>query len=337
MKRYKTIILLLIMPLLWSCSSVHLLQLDTIRPAQVDYHINMPQMVVVNNSEVPNSSEYSRYIDENGKRYRLSYDGDSIPNYFAMELAQQLHDSQYFESVEVLLTDSSYITGSQGVDSLLYNEWMSQYPYSVHLSINDIRPCATMQVEPLDGYFAIDLCITSTSQLQCFIPGDTVRSIIVADTVSWLAYGETPQWARSELPAFEECIYEAIVSLASRTSQYLVPHNHTVERYIFVTGHSAMRDAYRYWEREQYTEASYLWEYVYEKGKNRGRRAKAAVNLALFHELNDNYEKAHEYARNALTLFIDNGDVAETEYTTYYCNELKRRMEENALLNRQSW
>lgn len=294
-------------------------------------------MVVVNNSEVPNGSEYSRYIDENGKYFRLSYNADSIPNYFAMELAQQLYNSQYFESVEVLLTDSNYITGNKGIESQLADEWLSQYPYSVHLAINDIRPCATMHIEPLDGYFAANFRIATSTQLQCVIPGDTIHPIVVTDTVSWSAYGETPQWAREELPTFEECIYEAIVSLATRTSQYLVPHNHTVERYIFVTGHSAMRDAYRYWGKGKYTEAAYIWEYVYEKGKNRGRRAKAAANLAIFHELNDNYEKALEYAHKALTLFTDNGDVVEADYMTHYCNDLELRIEENISLSHQSW
>lgn len=326
-----------LIPLLWSCSSVHYLQLDTIRPAQVDYHINSPRMVVVNNSKTPDGGEYSRYTDENGKLYRLSYNGDSIPNYFAMQLAHLLYESHYYESVEVLFTDSNYISGTNGVDTLTAYEWMSQYPYSVHLSINDIRPCAMMRVEPLDGIFGIDLQIASSAQLQCFIPGDSVAQIAINDTVAWYAYGDTPQWARNELPPFEDCLNEALASLAYRTSRYLVPHKHTVERYIFVTGHAAMKDAYKYWEKEQYTEAAYLWEYVYEKGKNRGRRAKAAVNLALYYELNDNFTKALYYAQNAHSLFIKNNDVSEAEYTNRYCNDLEQRIKEDAILNRQSW
>ena len=327
----------LFIPLLWGCNSVHYLQLDTTRPAQIDYHINMPQMVIVNNSEAPNGSEYSRYIDENGKYYRLSYDGDSVPKFYTMELAHQLYESQYFDGIEVILTDSNYITGRTGIDSLRTAEWMSQYPYSVHIAINEIRPCATMRIDAIDGFFGVDLLIETSAQLQCFIPGDTVKNIVIADSVAWYAYGETPQWARNELPAFDDCIIEALASLATQTSKYLVPHTETSQRYIFVTGHAAMQDAYRYWERGEYTEASYLWEYIYENAKNRGRRAKAAINLALYHELNDNYSSALDYAHKALTLFIENNDIDEGEYATHYCEELEQRIKEESILNRQTW
>lgn len=323
--------------MLWGCSSVHLVQLDTMRPAQVDYHINKPQLVVVNNSPIPNGSDYSRYIDENGKHYRLSYNGDSIPGNFAIELAHQLYESQYFESVDVVLSDSNYITGLRGIDRLQAEEWLSQYPYSVHLAINDIRPCATMRIETFEGVFGVDLQIATTIELQCFVPCDTIKQIAISDTLVWYSYGETPQQARNELPTFEECIHEALASIATRTSKYLTPYKHIVDRYIFVTGHTAMQDAHRYWDNGQHTEASYIWEYIYEKSGNRGRKAKAAANLALYYELNDDYTTALDYARKAHALFIENNDMDETEYAALYCSDLERRIKEKKILDQQVW
>lgn len=335
MKTLRILLPLLILPLVMACSSVHYVQLSTMRPSQVNYHTTEPQIVVVNNSFVPEGSEYSRYIDENGKQYRLSYDADSIPSQFAMTLATRLYEGHFFDNVNVFFPDSGNITGVEGVPQSSIQQW--RYGDEYFVTVNTIKPLATMQIEPVEGFFGAGLTVASTVLLEFVSPLQKEGNIIVTDTLQWYAYGETPKLARLNLPDFDLCIEDAVVSLAVKAADRFMPHHKMVDRYIFVTGHPAMTDAYRYWSKQQYTDASYVWEYVYENAKNKGRRAKAAINLALYYELNDQYEEALNYARSALAIFIDNGDTAEVEYATMYCEDLQQRINEDTRLKQQGW
>ncbi len=334
MNKYIQYALFLCCTLLCACNSVHIVELNTVRPAQVEYHKVSPAMVVINNSEVPNSSDFSRYVDENGKQYSMSYNADSVPTYFAMTLGRELYGSDAFSNVEVLLLDSTEITGIAGIDQQVVDNWHRNYPNEVYLAINDIKPQAVMRIENYEGFSGAEIKIVSTAHIQCFVPGLMTKNFSVTDTVGWYAYGDTPTMARMELPTIEDCIAEALESLSARCTQNFATHKRIVERYVFITGHPAMQDAFKYWSYGQYTEASYIWEYVYENAKDKGRIAKAAINLALYHELRDNYSEALEYAQKAHTLFVDENYVAEAQYASSYCKDLQQRIEEEAILNR---
>lgn len=333
MRVFLRILLVFLLCVLCACSSIHSLQLNTMRPAKVTYHISQPHVAVINNSEVPDGSSYSRYIDENGKRYRLSYNADSIPSFFTMSLASQLYDRRFFETVEVFFPDSADISGVEGVSEEKKKEWTLHNPEVVNVVVNELRPQAILQTETLDGVFGVKMVLATKVLAQCIIPQREDVDIAVADTLVWYAYGETPQMARMELPMFEICLEEALSLLAMKVADYLTPHERVAQRYIFVTGHAAMSDAYRYWSDGRYDEASYVWEYVYENARENGRKAKAAANLAVYYELEDNYVEALKYARQARSLFIEERYVGETEYIGAYCKDLDQRIKEGVILD----
>lgn len=319
----------------YSCSSIVPLQLDTVRPARVSYKQSYPPLAVVCNAPVPDVSEYSRYIDANGKQYRMDFAGDSIPGFFTMSLASLLYESACFDSVWTLFPDSTAITGLAGLPISEVMMWREENPNAVLLSVDDIRPVARFYVEPFEGVFGVGMEIASSATVQCYIPGESPVTESVVDTLMWYAYGSSPEEARVQLPAFEMCLEEALSSLSSFVAERFVPHVQQVERYIFITSHPAMGDAYKYWKNTQYTEASYLWEYVYEKAENVGRRARAAANLALFYELKDDYKTALTYARAAHNLFMENNDVAEAAYAASYAADLESRLADTLLLDTQ--
>lgn len=334
----KLVRLFFICCMLWvcySCTSVIPLQLDIVRPARVSYSMHYPPLAVLCNSHEPNVSEYSRYIDANGNQYRMDFAGDSIPGFFTMSLASRLYESAYFDSIWTLFPDSTAITGLAGLPISEVMAWRDENPNTVLLSIDDIRPAAQFTVEPYDGVFGVGLEIASSATMRCYIPGTSPVTETVVDTAVWYAYGMTPEEARVQIPAFEVCLEEALSSLSSHAAECFIPHIQQVERYIFVTSHPAMSDAYKYWKNAQYTEASYLWEYVYEKAKSVGRRARAAADLALYYELQDDYATALTYARAAYSLFVENQDTAEAEYAHYYAADLETRLADALLLDTQ--
>lgn len=319
--------------LLCACSTVHGLQLNTMRAAKVEYHVLHPSVTVVNNSEVPDGSSYSRYIDENGKRYKLSYIADSVPTFFTMSLASRLSERNFFERVEALLLDSADVSGVNGVSDEMRKDWVLYDPDVVNVVVNEIKPRAMMQIETMEGFFGAEMLLMTSAQIDCFVPGQDVARFAVTDTLAWYAYGDSPQMARADLPAFELCLEEALSSLSMRVADYLTPHERVVERYIFVTGHAAMDDAYRYWSNRQYEEASCIWEYVYKNARDKGRKGKAAANLAVYYEIEDNYTEAVKYAREARSLFVEERYVSETEYISAYCKDLEQRIKEERALD----
>ena len=327
---YRLIVATLLLSLC-SCSSVHNIQLNTLRPAEVSYHHIMPAVVVVNNCLSDTLHESSRYIDENGKQYRLTSETDSISQLMAMSLGSLLYDSNAFERVEIFTPDSNNISGIEGIEKPLLAQWKVYAPDDIFIAINAITPIINMQVTPIDGAFTSDLCVVSQAFIECFIPDRDAINIAVSDTLYWQSYGDTPYMANYYLPDFEECIDESIVSLAQKVSNHFAPYTRVVNRSIFITGHPAMKDAFKYWDNKQYTEASYIWEYVFKKAKDKGRRAKAAANLALYHEIEENLVEALRYAREAKILLEETKDEEALYYIINYCHDLEKR---NADANR---
>ncbi|MBR5843085.1 MAG: hypothetical protein IKY75_00690 [Bacteroidaceae bacterium] len=326
-------ILLALLLTMSSCSWVHHIQLNTLRPAQVSYHHASPAVIIVNNCLDDSLHESSRYINENGKQYRLTSTIDSISHTMAMSLGTQLYDSHAFERVEIFTPDSNSITGIVGLNEPLLSQLQSQAPDDVHIAINAVIPTALMQVTPTEGIFCSEFSIMSQAHMQCFIPNREVINLSVCDTLYWQSYGDTPGIANAYMPDFEECIDESITSLSSKAANLFAPHMRIVNRCIFVTGHPAMKDAYKYWDNSQYTEASYIWEYVYKKAKNKGRRAKAAANLALYNEIEENYTEALRYAQEAASILTEINDVEATLYIIEYVADLQHRIEEANLLD----
>ena len=72
----------------------------------------------------------------------------------------------------------------------------------------------------------------------------------------------------------------------------------------------------------------------YKKAKNKGRRAKAAANLALYNEIEENYTEALRYAQEAASILVEINDVEATLYITGYVADLERRIEEAILLDK---
>lgn len=312
-----------------SCSSVVPVQLGVMRPARVSYHEAFPPLAVVCNSFVPDVSKDSRYIDENGKYFRLNFAGDSIPSYFTVSLATRLYESAYFDSVQVVFPDSADITGRAGFDPEMVDSGC------VYIVVNDVNPIATLRVDAFDDVYGVSLEMALLTSVQCFVPGNAPVTEYVSDTLYWYAYGDTPKAARLDIPPFEVCLEDALSNLSAHVSDRFVPHVESVERYLFATAHPAMKDALKFWREERYIEASYLWEYVYEQAKNRGRRACAAVNLALYYELQDNYESALKYAQEACSLFVSTHEDVAAEYAAEYCKDLQSRVADVLLLDMQ--
>ncbi len=143
-----------------------------------------------------------------------------------------------------------------------------------------------MQVPSIDGVIA--------PVFRTYIAGRETPLFTIAktDTICWdLSPTLTP-----EQIAKDASEYAAILPM-----EYLLPYWKEVDRYYFDGGSVDMRDAGVFVREQNWEQASMLWKNVYDtkKGKTKMR---AAFNLALFHEMQDEFEEAKTYLRAASEL-----------------------------------
>ena len=116
-----------------------------------------------------------------------------------------------------------------------------------------------------------------------------------------------------------------------QVSKKFYPYIDNADRFYFVTPYPLMKEANSYWNRGNYEEASYLWEYVYENAEKMGRKAKAAANMALYEELNDRYDSALDWVKKSLNIFLESPEKYSNyiEYLLEYQQQLNVRIQEN--------
>ncbi|HIZ27053.1 DUF6340 family protein [Barnesiella sp. An55] len=331
---------------LTGCRSVSVLSFDVWRPAKVTFPPTIQRVTVVSNSAEPSEKEGNRYKDVSGKEYTLVVPHDSTTYRLAECIALDLADAHYFPEITIFYDDS--ITLPKGLYPLLNDTQLAAIrggaDHTAVVSLDRTDMAVNMEDQILQddwGGTALvtNLSVATTLVLRVYWPDKVEPTTqIVNDTVSWQAFGYTPGDTHGRLPQTSEFIQEVMTHISRRVRDLFIPHEDSVERYIYTSTEPAMSDAYDYWQQQKFTEASYLWEYVYEEMKNKTNRAMAAANLAVYNELFDRYDEAIGWADKAITLFQEKSkgnesvDVAMLEE---YLHQLRVRKNDNSTLQLQ--
>lgn len=307
--------------MLTGCRSVSVLSLDVWRPAKVTFPPTVTRVTVVNNSAEPEEKEGNRYKDISAKEFTLVVPHDSTTYRLAENIAVELDNAHYFPEITIFYDDS--ITLPKSLYPLLDNRQLETIrggaSHTAVLSLDKTNMAVTMEDQPLyDDYgetlFVTNLSVATTLWLRVYWP-DRVEPTteLVVDTVYWQTFGYTPDEAHGYLPSTVGFVQAAMQHVSQRVRDLLVPHVDQVDRYLYTSTNPAMKDANDYWQQQRFTEASYLWEYVYEEQKNKTDRAMAAANLAVYNELHDQYDKAIEWVDKSLDLFQEKGGHENTD------------------------
>ena len=177
-----------------------------------------------------------------------------------------------------------------------------------------------------------DLDIAVYADLKLYMGEKYLPSVFSCkDTISWQSYGETENRTLDRFPSFQNCLIDATNHSGYQVSKKFYPYIDNADRFYFVTPYPLMKEANSYWNRGNYEEASYLWEYVYENAEKMGRKAKAAANMALYEELNDRYDSALDWVKKSLNIFLESPEKYSNyiEYLLEYQQQLNVRIQEN--------
>lgn len=177
-----------------------------------------------------------------------------------------------------------------------------------------------------EDWHVVDMFIPAELHISVSTPrADSLISYTCVDTLIYNGAGYTQQEAIESLPEQEECLEELVESISSVVSAQYLLRSEKVARLYFVSSNRMMSKANDYWREGMYDEASYLWQYVYENKKSKSLQAKAAANLALYEELNLNYERALMWARISFALCSRKKSVYDPEiaYLSDYIQQLR--------------
>lgn len=213
-------------------------------------------------------------------------DGKVATEAFAQEIAA----ANYFNQVVICDSAMQSLTRAQ-TDSLIQA-----------LEVDMLFAIEQVEVELQKGTYYL-------SELMTNVP--VVDGIVTPLVCAYIAGRDTPLFSVSKSDTIcwelrpdlteEIMLKEASEYAAKLPIQYLLPYWKEVERYYFDGGNVEMRDAGIFVREGNWEEASALWQTLYDTRKGKVKM-RAAYNLALYHELQDDLEKAREYIETASSL-----------------------------------
>ena len=307
--------------LVHSCTSLKHVSYERLQAADVSYPEQVRRVGVVNFMPVVDTLSQPEY--------RLPYVSEGDGRVAIDQLAQEIAATNYFD--EVVICDSSFRQDPSWTDGEIPEGLVERL--GAELGVDVLFALERVQIELKEGHLyvpefmatlpALDAVVTPL--LSVYVPGRKapLYTVSKADSIAWEV---------TSTLSFEQAIREASQFAATIPVTYLLPHWKTMERYYFDGGDTDMRDAGVYVREENWTEAFPLWQKVYDRKKGKAK-LRAAFNLAVYHEMQEDFEQAQRYLQEALSLASE--DSWERTLVLYYQAQLQEQEQKNKMLKIQ--
>lgn len=326
-----------------ACSSTHYISIETYHPAEITFPKNVGKVVVVNNA-VTQPAELGHSRELFGKLSSDTIKADSAVWEACEFLMQVLAEQKFFNDV-LLLKDTVRIDESYFIDRKLSSEQVKNICersgadaiISVDRLLFNVRSEISARAE---GYVIGNVNVHITGLIRSYLPNrvNPLVTIEVMDSVYWNQDAGNLVWLRMVLPSGEEAIKDAAKYVMTKNYTNFVPHWRNETRWYYTEGGARWQEATVLAKNEKWTKAALRWEHLYMNERSSLKKAKAALNLALVMELQENFEKALDWANKGMSLFKKAGEVKNEKdiyITQLYIDTLKMRIKEKEKLNMQ--
>lgn len=322
MKKHLWFVYSALVALLSSCSTINVLQFDSLEPAQVNFPESIRKVGVINNlpqiiADEASMSRTAGFLEGDGK-------------VVSEALAEEIAATEYFD--EVVICDSALcdmkisLKGHQTLredwrGNVLskgkVREWTKKLGVDMLFSVErariEVKQSANMEnllYPPL-----VDAVISVV--MRTYVPNreNSLMTVTRKDTICW----ET-----NPKLTFTQIVRESSGHVAQMLVPYLIPSWKETSRYYFDGGNVEMRDAGVYVREHNWEEAYPLWKKLYDTKKGK-TKLRAAFNLALYCELRGDFEQAKEYLKVAGEL--SSPESVEAFVVASYQKEMERLAE----------
>lgn len=357
MAKYSHPFILLLVFTLGSCQTIEELSIDYMLPAEISFPTELKRVAIVNNvSSTPDNKLIA--TKEAPKEFEISravayHDGNAVTT--TQSLAEAIAKENYFDEVVICdsvlraadITPRENILSREEVESLT-----EKLDVDFIISLENLQLKATRVTRYLPQW----ACYQGTIDMKAF---PTVRvylptrkgpmvTVSANDSIFWEELGNTEAYVRTRLLGDDKMLEEASEFAGIIPLKYLLPRWKTGKRHLYTGGSVQMRDAAIYVRENSWDKAFKLWEQAYQSTKNKKKQMCAALNIALYYEMQDSVQvaetwaiKAQELARKidkigeSLPANIDLASIPNYVMTSLYLAELKERKEGLSKLNMQ--
>lgn len=306
-----------------ACTTLRSVSFERMQAADVNFPAQIRSVGVVNNMPL------GAQMGEEVKYDSLGLEADG--KFAAEALAQDIAATNYFNQViicdsalrgHVSLSDTEQPLSVDKVDSLAQILGVDML-FSVERVHVTLRPSSLFYPELMAEMPVLEGVITPL--VRTYIPGRHTPLFSVSKT-------DTICWEMSPQLTYSQIMKDASTHSSILLMDYLLPHWEEMERFYFDGGSMDMRDAGVYVREQNWQEAAALWKRLYDSKKGK-TKMHAAYNLAVYHEMQDEYELAKEYLDVAASL-VKAGSW-EHQLIVFYGMQLEDQSRQNQRLKMQ--
>lgn len=287
-----------------ACTTLENISYDRLQAADVNYPDMVQSVGVVNGLPLMTENErlegYSTGVFE--------ADGKLVAETFA----QQVAEANYFNQVVICDSVLQAELDVEIKDSLIQN-----------LGVDLLFLWDRVQIELMEGSLFIPEIMATVPSIDA-----VVTPVLKAYTkgrntpLFTLSKPDTISWEINRSLTYKEVLKEASEYAGFMPMEHLLPYWKQVERFYFDGGLVEMRDAGVCVREHDWEGAARLWKQVYDQKKGKAKM-RAAYNLAVYAEMNDDYEQAAAYLKEAL--LVAKEDSYEKRLMLFYQSQLEEQ------------
>lgn len=337
------IILISFLVLVASCSTAYQIrQIDVLRPASYMLPDDVHSVVLVNNT-LPYRAVGNNII-EMGLRSSVidSVFYDEMPVEIIKALQNELLNRGYFDYVYIdTISHKNYSDRRHTLlDSRDVSTTAMVYNADAVLSLDDYSYGSVIQLnQPEYGSYCALMAAYSKMLWRFNAPGnvDAGTFEVQNDTLFWSGDGISPELSVREMPSYDFAMSNLSSYAGAKFANLITPYWERVPRLIFNSGNSYFIEASNWASKNNWVEASKLWNFVFVNGKQ-GEQARAAANIALAMEMQGSVDDAAKWCAISIDKYESlksKNQQREKEIVVSYFNTLLLRQKEVERLNKQ--
>ena len=344
MKRLNYTLFIVFILFFTSCkTSMVFTTLDILRPAQVEFPLEVENLLIINNSKIQPADIGHNTRFFNGQTQDFYASADSVSLFALSVLAEEIEQTNFFTSVDLLLNSVNQSADFNTITPLsraTVNRLFGTHNVDAILSLDHIVVRSEIQEHYYRdwSYFSAVLDVRYDSFWSIHYPNNAPPvALHFQDSLFWLSESHRRSHALEGLPNREDAIIDGALWVGANSARRFVPFWEESDRFFYDSNNRLMRQAMERVVHRDWEGAIEFWTQAFNSTNNSRRRAEASNNIAIAHEILGNYEEALRYARisfdiyNARTIVNSGALIRLAEYIL----ELSRRQQEVLLLNRQ--
>jgi len=312
--RFLTLSGLVLVGILSSCSSIRMVEMQTLMPAAITFPESVEKVMIIDNTVQQPDSVGHLYINKAGESKMIKLPSDSLCYDFYQALAGALAESPVFEDVLICLDtirrDSRYYV-VEPFNKYEIRHLCEKYNVDALISIDkfvcntvyyDDNRFNSLMGDNIMAIIHIELKALWNNQEK---PSDVTQT----DTLRWdydfefVLDDDSPQYLLENLKYATHLLADY---MGDKARKWFVPYWIDSKRYYYTSPMSAWKRASVYASAEKWSEAAEEWNAILQKTTKWEQKAKLLSNLAVCSEMTGDIPGAVSLAEQSYELFKSN-------------------------------